>query len=150
MNRITLGVIAAGLGHLCITAAWAQAPTKRASQDQVAPLITSIKGPELFQAYCSSCHGRDAKGNGPMAASLKTRPPDLTQIATRNHGVFESARVQKVISGEEALPGGHGSREMPVWGPIFSQVTNDMDWGRVRIDNLARYLREIQVPISGK
>ena len=34
---------------------------------------------------------------------------------------------------------------MPVWGPIFSQVTrNDMDLGRVRVDNLTRYLRDIQ------
>jgi hypothetical protein len=33
---------------------------------------------------------------------------------------------------------------MPVWGPIFSQVTTDVDYGRVRIDNLARYLTSIQ------
>lgn len=85
-----------------------------------------------------------------MAASLKTKPPDLTEIARRHHGVFQLARVQRVISGEETLPGGHGSREMPVWGPVFSQVTNDMDLGRVRIDNLARYLRDIQVVKSGK
>jgi hypothetical protein len=26
------------------------------------------------------------------------------------------------ISGEEQLPSGHGTSEMPVWGPIFSHV----------------------------
>jgi len=27
---------------------------------------------------------------------------------------------------------------------VFSQVTRDQDLGKVRIDNLARYLRDIQ------
>lgn len=148
MNRITRGVIVFGLGHLCIAAAQAQAPAKRPSQDQ--PLIASIKGPELFAEYCASCHGKDAKGNGPAAASLQTKPSDLTRIASRNHGVFDLARVQKIIAGEEVLPKGHGSREMPVWGPIFSKVTHDVDLGRVRIDNLARFLRDLQVVNGGK
>ena len=80
-----------------------------------------------------------------MAASLKGKPADLTRISERNGGTFPFARMQKIVSGEQQLSAGHGSREMPVWGPIFSQVTrNDMDLGRVRIDNLTRYLRDIQ------
>jgi len=42
------------------------------------------------------------------------------------------------------MSAGHGTREMPVWGPIFSQVDRDQDLGRVRIDNLARYLASLQ------
>ena len=53
-------------------------------------------------------------------------------------------RIERIISGEEVLPSGHGARGMPVWGPIFSQVDDDRDLGRVRIDNLARYLRDLQ------
>ena len=108
-------------------------------------LIDSIKGADLYKAYCASCHGGDAKGNGPMAASLKVKPSDLTRISERNSGTFPYPRIQKIISGEQQLPSGHGSREMPVWGPIFSQVTrDDMDLGKVRIDNLTRYLKDIQ------
>jgi hypothetical protein len=107
-------------------------------------LISSIQGPDLYRAYCASCHGTDAKGGGPMAPALKTKPPDLTRIAIRNNGIFPMQRVQKVIAGEELTGLSHGSREMPVWGPIFSQVEEDMDRGRVRIDNLVRYLRGIQ------
>ena len=51
-------------------------------------------------------------------------------------------RIGWIISGEEELPRGHGPR--PVWGPVFSQVDRDQDLERVRIDNLARYLRDIQ------
>jgi mono/diheme cytochrome c family protein len=109
-------------------------------------LIESIRGDSLYKAYCSSCHGADAKGNGPMAVWLKVPPSDLTRIATRNGGKFPLSRIDRIISGEEALPSGHGTSAMPIWGPVFSQVTRDQDLGRVRIDNLARYLRDLQVP----
>ena len=116
----------------------------RTPQSEGRPLISSIQGDHLFNAYCASCHGVDAKGNGPMARWLKVAPSDLTRIAARNGGTFPLERVDRIISGEETLPGGHGTRAMPVWGPVFSQVTRDQDLGKVRIDNLARYLRDIQ------
>jgi mono/diheme cytochrome c family protein len=128
--------------------AWAAASTqdgRRARTESVEePLINSIRGDNLYRAYCASCHGKDAKGNGPMAVWLKVPPSDLTRIAARNGGTFPLERIDRIISGEEALPSGHGTRAMPVWGPVFSQVTRDEDLGRVRIDNLARYLRDIQ------
>lgn len=108
------------------------------------PLIVSIRGDNLYGMYCASCHGEDAKGHGPMAKWLKVPPPDLTRIAARNGGTFPLERVDRIISGDEAVPSGHGTRAMPVWGPMFSQVARDQDFGKVRIDNLARYLRDIQ------
>ncbi len=107
-------------------------------------LINSLEGRVLYKEYCAVCHGSDATGNGPMAGSLKVSPPDLTRIAERNGGAFPMARVERIIAGEEPLVSGHGSREMPLWGPIFSQVGKDQDLGRVRIDNLTRYLMGIQ------
>jgi len=107
-------------------------------------LIDSIQGPNLYKAYCAVCHGPNAKGDGPMAMFLKTAPSDLTRIAARNGGMFPLAKVRRIISGEEPLPGGHGTRDMPLWGPIFSQIAWDQDLGRVRIDNLARYLESLQ------
>jgi mono/diheme cytochrome c family protein len=134
MRGKMIGILAMGGALL----AWAAAPS------QEGKLIVSIRGVDLYKAYCSSCHGETAKGNGPMAAWLKVPPADLTRIAARNGGNFPLARVDRIISGEEALPSGHGTRAMPVWGPVFSKVTRDEDLGRVRIDNLARYLRDIQ------
>ena len=116
---------------------------KQSSADSV-KLIDSIQGPNLYRAYCAVCHGPNAKGDGPMMMFLKTAPSDLTRISARNGGMFPLAKVRRVISGEESLPGGHGTRQMPIWGPIFSQVAWDQDLGRVRIDNLARYLESLQ------
>jgi hypothetical protein len=79
-----------------------------------------------------------------MAKSLKVAPPDLTRIAMRHGGRFPMARIQRIISGEEPLPAGHGTREMPVWGPIFSQIAWDQDLGRARVDNLTKYIEGMQ------
>jgi mono/diheme cytochrome c family protein len=137
------------LGGLVLTAAlvgWssvgAQSPKLGESEDVT--LIPTIQGPALYKAYCASCHGVDAKGNGPMAEFLKVRPSDLTRISARNAGTFPLMQVERIIQGEGQLQKGHGPREMPVWGPIFSRVEDDRDLGLVRIDNLARYLRDIQ------
>lgn len=116
--------------------------------DQLSPetvrLIESVDGPALYKAYCAVCHGADARGGGPMAVSLKVPPSDLTRIAARHGGVFPQASVERIISGEEPLPGGHGTRAMPVWGPIFSQIAWDQDLGRLRLHNLAVYIGHLQ------
>jgi mono/diheme cytochrome c family protein len=107
-------------------------------------LIESIQGPALYRAYCTVCHGPIGTGNGPMAKSLKVKPADLTRITARNGGKFPLVRVQKIITGEEPMPGAHGPRTMPVWGPIFSQIAWDQDLGRIRVYNLARFIEGLQ------
>lgn len=108
-------------------------------------LIDSLEGPQLFRAYCAACHGTDAKGGGPAASSLKGTVPDLTRIAQRRGGLFPPQQVEKIITGEETSPAAHGSREMPVWGPIFGQIQRDQDLGKIRVRNLANYLESLQV-----
>lgn len=113
-------------------------------EKQFQNLIHSVEGPDLYRAYCASCHGKDGKGNGPAASALKATVPDLTRIASRNGGKFPVERVRRIIVGEGMIAS-HGSREMPVWGPIFHQVESDVDRGPVRLENLVKYLESIQV-----
>ena len=107
------------------------------------PLIHSLEGADLYKAYCASCHGSNAKGHGPVSPVLITQAPDLTTIAKRNGGVFPSQRVRKIIAGVEIIIA-HGTREMPIWGPIFHQVEEDRDYGEVRLQKLTDYLRSLQ------
>jgi mono/diheme cytochrome c family protein len=107
------------------------------------PLIHSLQGPDLYRAYCASCHGVEARGNGPVAPALNSAVPDLTTIAQRNGGVFPAERVRKIIAGDQSVAA-HGSREMPVWGPIFHQIQEDRDYGAVRLQNLTEYLQSLQ------
>jgi mono/diheme cytochrome c family protein len=149
MNRTILGssivtlVIAGALLNV-VAANTQDGKRARVLTPDEQPLIISIQGSKLYKIYCASCHGEDGKGHGPMAAWLRVPPSDLTRIAARNGGEFPLAQVDRIISGEAAVLSGHGTRAMPIWGPVFSQVNRDQDLGRVRIDNLARYLRDIQ------
>ncbi|HSM86870.1 MAG TPA: cytochrome c [Candidatus Limnocylindrales bacterium] len=115
----------------------------KSDQQQFGQLIHSLQGPDLYRAYCASCHGTEAKGDGPVAPALNSKVPDLTMIAKNLGGVFPEEHILNLISGDEVVLA-HGSREMPVWGPIFHQVENDRDYGNVRLHNLTEYLRSIQ------
>jgi mono/diheme cytochrome c family protein len=132
----------AAVAALCIASlALAQ---KRAAVPEDARLIGSLKGVDLFHAYCATCHGNDAKGQGPMAQALKSVPADLTKISARNAGKFPFLKVQQMISGQSPVVVSHGNREMPVWGPVFSQVADDQDFGSLRVYNLTQYLESLQ------
>ena len=111
-------------------------------------LIDSVEGPDLYKAYCAVCHGLDGHGDGPMKLYLKAKTPDLTRISERNRSKFPREKVERIITGQAPLPAGHGTSEMPVWGPVFSQVAWDRDLGKVRIHNLATYIEKMQVPHS--
>jgi mono/diheme cytochrome c family protein len=106
-------------------------------------LIYSVKGPDLYRAHCAVCHGSDGKGDGPLAPALKAKPADLTALAKNSGGNFPANRVGKFITGEEVSLS-HGTREMPVWGPIFHQIEEDRDFGNVRVKNLVKYLETLQ------
>jgi mono/diheme cytochrome c family protein len=74
-----------------------------------------------YRRYCASCHGTDAKGNGPVAAALTKKPSDLTVLAKDNKGVFPEEKLVKVIEGTSVVEA-HGTREMPVWGFAFMRA----------------------------
>lgn len=111
----------------------------RAEKERKAPSIHTVNGAEIFRDYCATCHGIDGRGDG----SLRCKVPDLTQISKRSGDKFPSVRIRNIIEGTETLTG-HGSREMPIWEPIFHQVDEDQDLGNVRTDNLTRYIESMQ------
>jgi mono/diheme cytochrome c family protein len=108
------------------------------------PMHNPIEGADIFRNYCASCHGVDGRGHGPASAALKHGAPDLTRIAQRNRGTFPFQRVKEIIEGRESGPLAHGSREMPVWGPIFHDVESDMDFGEVRLDAVTKTVESMQ------
>ena len=101
------------------------------------------RGRKLYVQYCASCHGMDAKGGGPVASELKTAPSNLTTIAQRHGGKFDSIHVQLNIDGEKEVPA-HGSRDMPVWGAYF-RSTKGESFSKMNIYALAEYLEAVQV-----
>ena len=104
---------------------------------------TSLNGADLFKEYCAVCHGTDAKGSGPAADALKKRPADLTQLSRKNSGTFPELHVMNYIKGAE-VTAAHGSRDMPVWGNIFSQMSSNQDLVQVRVYALLKYIEGMQ------
>jgi mono/diheme cytochrome c family protein len=101
-------------------------------------------GKLMYQEHCATCHGVDAKGNGPLASVLKTPPADLTLLTKHHGGKFPTEYVRSVL---EFGPGptAHGSSDMPAWGPIFRYYDKQNERAvQQRIRNLCNYLESLQ------
>jgi mono/diheme cytochrome c family protein len=97
-------------------AAWALAPILVFSTASLAAEGNS--GKQMYLQYCSSCHGKEGKGDGTVSRDLKVRVPDLTGLAKKNHGIYPLDDVMATIDGRRSVRG-HGDRNMPVWGENF-------------------------------
>lgn len=116
-----------------------------ASRNPVSAQSNPISGKQIYISYCAMCHGVDGRGGGPFSPQLKVWPPDLTQLTSRNHGSFPSLHIAEIIDGEFEKPS-HGSKEMPVWGPVFRSMAHGrQDSALRRIENLVNYLESLQV-----
>ena len=137
---------------IAATASPASATTTETTATETSPELAEAA--EDFTTYCSVCHGRDAKGNGPVAKELKTPPADLTRISVRSGGEFPADDVFKTIEGLD-MPLAHGTSEMPIWGALFVRqavgegvlIEDAKTAARVATDRIKRlvdYLETIQ------
>ena len=112
-------------------------------------LVDSLSGLGMYTLECAPCHGYDGRGSGPVAGTLKTRPPDLTELAARNGGAFPKTRVEAFLA-QSALnaTSGHGTPEMQVWGPTFRGLDSTDPRITVRIGNLVDYLQSMQTEVT--
>jgi len=108
--------------------------------------IKSLAGRDIFEFYCATCHGRDGKGHGPVAAALQGKVPDLTGLARERGGAFPRRHVESYVTNDDrARPGlAHGTSEMPVWGPLFRGLDPSDTLVRIRIASVVGYIESIQ------
>jgi hypothetical protein len=81
-----------------------------------------------------------------MAATLSVNVPNLRTLSQRNHGEFPTDAVASYIDGRN-LPTAHGTRNMPVWGPVFDttgRLIAGSENSAQRIRSVIDYLRELQ------
>ena len=136
-----IGLMAAAVS----VAAWSQ--DAAAQRPLTPPLATSsLSGGDLFRFYCATCHGYEGKGDGPVVSSLKKPPPDLRAIAARHGGHFPSEELRRFVAGDDRPIAAHGSREMPVWGPIFQSLEPRDPLTRIRIENVVAFIESLQKP----
>lgn len=134
MLRFNIAVI---LGFFCVTALVACT-----QQDPRA------QGKALFDNNCAACHGADARGNGPLAASSGLNAVDLTVLSSQNGGVFP---IDTVITQIHGYPGRYLTGAMPEYhrvldSPMVEWTTQD---GTViptpkKVLAIAQYLETVQ------
>ena len=112
------------------------------------PESRAESGRALFRVYCASCHGVQAKGDGPVAVALRDQPSHLTRIAERRERRFPALEIAEYIDGWKRVTA-HGTSDMPVWGRRLGQpgarpASEETLLGPGQIFLLVEYLRAIQ------
>jgi mono/diheme cytochrome c family protein len=130
-------------------------PEVRAGENKTKSVEDQVKiGAVDYENFCAACHGKDARGNGPVAVELKTVPPSLRKFAARRGGVFDANEIVKIIDGRD-MPRAHGTPEMPIWGSLFrfvaelsgilqSDIEDSEKDAQNHIKAIAKYLETIQ------
>ena len=77
-------------------------------QDKPNPLI----GSHLYRAYCLVCHGKEGKGDGPLAKKRNLRPADLSS---------DKYQMQKAVALAETIGRYRKATDsnMPNWGLVL-------------------------------
>jgi len=141
MKFISLAAILMAISALAVAQ---QAQTPPTVKHVPMTNTASNSGKDMFNSYCAVCHGKDGKGNGPAASAMKTPPTDLTLLAQKDGGKYPAAHVAAVIRGQATTPS-HGSQDMPVWGPLFSSISQGHEAQvQQRISNLVAYIGTLQ------
>lgn len=145
--RVTKFISLALVVLLSAAMAFAQsAPAQSSTTLKHVPITNtpSNSGKDMYNNYCAVCHGLDGKGNGPAASALKATPTDLSVLAQKNGGKYPAAHVASVIRGQANLPS-HGSEDMPIWGPLFSSISQGHEAQvQQRTSNLVQYIETLQ------
>jgi mono/diheme cytochrome c family protein len=141
LQRVFVAISVCCLGFLLVSHAQ---ETQTEVKKVPAPATSAASGKQMFTAYCASCHGEKGKGDGPAAGALKTAPADLTTLTKNNGGKFPADRVSSILRGQASVTA-HGNREMPVWGPVFWQMSHGHETEvQQRIVNLTHYIESLQ------
>jgi Cytochrome C oxidase, cbb3-type, subunit III len=108
------------------------------------------QGQQLYDKYCSSCHGKDGRGNGSVSSYLKINVPDLSLLKRNNKGIYPLAKVMTSIDGSREVRG-HGDTAMPVWGEVFEREAQKAESAKypiltslLKIHVIAEYIASLQ------
>jgi hypothetical protein len=111
---------------------------------------SAASGEEMYKEYCAVCHGTSGKGDGPAASEFKTPPTNLTAICPKSQcGRFPDGYIAQVIKTGPQNAKAHGSKDMPVWGPLFGALSRGSSTTssevQLRINNLSEYIESLQM-----
>lgn len=129
---------------LFVAAPLALAASRQADRPETVDRPSAHRGEPTYRTYCSSCHGKQARGDGPLAKDLKVQPANLSELAKRNEGEFPFEMVVETIEHGRSVRG-HGTEDMPAWGDAFEMTSQSEAEASAKMTELAHYLWTLQV-----
>lgn len=92
-------------------ATWIAPPAEQAKVSPIAPSKEAVKrGRALFLKHCSTCHGKEGKGDGPAAAFGMVTPRDLTsptvQARMSDGDLFWKLSKGRKVGSDVLMPAG--------------------------------------------
>ena len=141
MPEFTIG----GATAVAILAVYTVAGASGQEGRQAEPIAEAIEsGADTYAFHCAPCHGKEGRGDGPVALSLRSKPSDLTTLARRHRNQFPRDQALDFILGRSRRVPGHGSSEMPRWGPFFQEINPFDSPIDVRVARLLKHLESLQ------
>jgi hypothetical protein len=105
------------------------------------------QGETFYVQYCSSCHGKDGRGNGSVSPYLKIKVPDLSLLKKNHKGIYPLDDVMAAIDGRRSIRA-HGDRRMPVWGEVFHKEVEKEKYSELtsllKAKMIAEYVARLQ------
>ncbi|HKQ72578.1 MAG TPA: cytochrome c [Blastocatellia bacterium] len=78
----------------------------------------AVAGKTLYAVNCASCHGDDGKGEGDFAASLPTKPSNLTAenvVSATDGKIFLVIKNGTMRDGKVTMPPARGVTDEQIW-----------------------------------
>ena len=105
------------------------------------------QGEIFYIQYCSSCHGKDGRGEGSVSPYLKLKIPDLSLLRKSHKGIYPLDDVMAAIDGRRGVRA-HGDRQMPVWGEVFRKEVEKQKYSELtsllKAKMIAEYVAGLQ------
>lgn len=101
---------------------WVDPPAEYAGliSHKWADLDAIANGKEIYEKQCASCHGADGQGTGPIAASLRHPPADLTNNFHTEPGDGDGYLFWRVSEGGLVEPFRSQDSAMPAFKDVLS------------------------------
>ena len=93
--------------------------------------VTAADAEQVFQFYCSQCHGLEGKGDGPnVTKDFPVSPRNFTSAEEMNK--LTDADIRNVVL--DGGPAASKSPMMPPWGKTLTEA---------EVDGLVKHLRKL-------
>ncbi len=97
-------------------AEWKAPPAEKNRKNPVPRAEGAQAGKQVYEVNCQMCHGPAGRGDGPVAASLSPKPPDLSSKAVQAE--TDGELFWKITTGRGGMPSWQSLPDKDRWSAV--------------------------------